>query len=316
MTDYTTYHIGKLFMLPPPSPSRYDAASDDEDPTSHWIGREVKRFITQADKHLPFLLQVAAAPIECIPEMAAFINDAGQEEMEHDEEYAPTAEQIAQEKKEEPLVIMNAQRWDTIFDLVRGMQAPWPQGDLDTDGYHKVRAVQTFNLAWPVCRDLRELKPTGITWVPHILLFIVPRQMPELGDPARRSCDSCESFGAMLKKIIKHSTCRRRLRGDVEYTHGVKATATATERRWKQTFKVGYIQQAFTRACVRESLRHGPENSPFLQRVDAQRANTGIAAPHKKFMAVTPEPMKAMVQLTKELQAADVAAAEKAKAAS
>ena len=27
--------------------------------------------------------------------------------------------------------------------------------------------------------------------------------MVKLGDPARRSCDACESFGAMLKKIIK-----------------------------------------------------------------------------------------------------------------
>ena len=264
---------------------RYDAASpDEEDPTSHWIGREVKRFIAEADKHIPFLLQVAASPIECIPETSAFVNAAGQEEMEYDEEYSPTAEEIAQEKKEEPLMIKNAERWDHFFDLVRGMQAPWTQGDPDTDAYRKSRAVETFNLAWPVCRDLRELKPTGITWVPHILLFIVPRQMLELGDPARRSCDSCESFGAMLKKIIKHSTCRRRLRGEVAYEHGVKATAIATERRWTQTFKVGYIQQTFTRACVREALRHGPENAPFLQRVDAQRTNTGIAAPHKKLM--------------------------------
>ena len=95
--------------------------------------------------------------------MVAFTNAAGQEEMEYDEEYAPTAAEIAQEKKEEPLMIKNAERWDHFLDLVRGMQAPWPQGDPDTDDYRKVRAVETFNLAWPVCRDLRELKPTGIS---------------------------------------------------------------------------------------------------------------------------------------------------------
>ena len=44
-----------------------------------------------------------------------------------------------------------------------------------------------------------------------LVLFIVPRQMVSLGDPTRRSCDACESFGAMVKKLIKHSTCRRRL---------------------------------------------------------------------------------------------------------
>ena len=86
------------------------------------------------------------------------------------------------------------------------LQAPWPQGDEDTDEYRMNRALETFNLALPVCHDLKELKPTGITWVPHILLFIVPRQMVSLGDPSRRSCDACESFGAMVKKIIKHAT--------------------------------------------------------------------------------------------------------------
>ena len=65
---------------------------------------------------------------------------------------------------------------------------------------------------------------------------------------------------------------------------------------------MGYIQQTFTRACVREAIRHGPENAPFLLRVDAQRAATGIATPHKKFEAITPEPMKSMVELTQTLR--------------
>eukprot|EP00966_Prymnesium_polylepis_P041506 963405-Prymnesium_polylepis.1 len=30
----------------------YDAASVDEDPTAHRIGREVKRFLFEADKHV------------------------------------------------------------------------------------------------------------------------------------------------------------------------------------------------------------------------------------------------------------------------
>ena len=146
--------------------------------------------------------------------MVAFTNAAGQEEMEYDEEYAPTAAEIAQEKKEEPLMIKNAERWDHFLDHVRGMQAPWPQGDPDTDDYRKVRAVETFSLGWAVASLSRpsRAEADGHHMGPHILLFIVPRQMLELGDPARRSCDSCESFGAMLKKIIKHSTCRRRLR--------------------------------------------------------------------------------------------------------
>ena len=65
--------------------------------------------------------------------------------------------------------------------------------------------------------------------------------------------------------------------------HKKKVSGTAATRRWKQTFSVGYIQQAFTRACVREALRHGEENAPFLQRIDALRANTYLAGAHKKF---------------------------------
>ena len=107
-------------------------------------------------------------------------------------------------------MLANASRWDNFLALVAAFQAPWPQGAADTDEYRKERALEAFNVALLVCHDLHELKPTGITWVPHILLFIVPRQMVSLGDPTRRSCDACESFGAMVKKLIKHSTCRRR----------------------------------------------------------------------------------------------------------
>ena len=123
-------------------------------------------------------------------------------------------------------------------------------------------------------------------WVPHILLFIVPRRIVSLGDPTRRSCDACESFGAMVEKIIKHSTCRRRLKGDEATTHNRGATAQLTARRWKQTFKKGYIEQAFTRACVREAIRHGPENAALLQRDDARRAATGKATAPKTPSAV------------------------------
>ena len=38
---------------------------------------------------------------------------------------------------------------------------------------------------------------------------------------------------------------------------------------WKQTFKKSYIQQAFERVAVRETLIHGEENAPYLQREDA-----------------------------------------------
>ena len=255
----------------------YDAASVDEDPTAHWIGREVKKFLDEAGKHVPFLLQVAASPADVCEEMAEFANTDGEQMMEEDDEYAPTEEELAQEEKEEPVMMKNADRWDRFLALVAAIHVPWPQGEADTNEYREGRAVEAFNLAAKVANDLKELKPTLMSWVPHIAVFIVPRQMVALGDPARRSCDACESFGAMFKKLIKHSTCRRRVMGDQTTTHNPKATAQASARRWKQTFNRGYIEQAFTRACVRESLQHGEENRPYRQRVDVRRTSTGKA---------------------------------------
>lgn len=83
--------------------------------------------------------------------------------------------------------------------------AEWPQGEADTNAYRTEGAVEWFNLMNPVACDVLALKPTMESWVFHIACFIVPRQMVALGDPARRSCDACESFGAMAKKLVKHS---------------------------------------------------------------------------------------------------------------
>lgn len=42
----------------------YDAAGEAEDPVQRWIGREVKRFLHEADLHLPFLIQLASLDID------------------------------------------------------------------------------------------------------------------------------------------------------------------------------------------------------------------------------------------------------------
>ena len=251
----------------------YDAGSLDDDPVSHWIGREVKRFIAEGHKHLPFLLQLVAVPADCIPEMAEFANDDDEQEMDDDDEYAPTDDDVAQEEQEEPVMMADAARWDRFFTLVQSLTAEWPQGAADTDDYRKGRAVTNFNHSAAVANDLHELKPDGTSWVPHILVFIVSRQLLTLGDSMRRSCDACESIGAMIKKVIKHSTCRRRVTG----ASGVDHLKGSTGRRWKQTFKRGYIEQAFRRVCVRESLRHGEANAKFLQRADNMLVMTGKA---------------------------------------
>ena len=129
--------------------------------------------------------------------------------------------------------------------------------------------------------DLLELKPTLQSWVPHIMVFIVPRQILPLGDPTRRSCDACESLGARLKIIIKLLTCRRR-HASANSTTEHKRRAGSGRQLWKQSFTKGYIQQAFTRMCVSEALKHGEDNAPYLQRADILRANTGLGQVKKE----------------------------------
>jgi hypothetical protein len=264
----------------------------------HWIGREVKRFIKEAHLHVPFLLQLAAAPADCVPEMAAFAGADGAQAMELDDEYAPTDEEIAAEEQAEPLMMENAARWDRFLTLVSVGSAEWPQGDADSDDYRKGRAVEWFNHANPVSLDILTLKPTLESWVFHIACFIVPRQMVLLGDPSRRSCDACESFGAMVKKLIKHTTCRRRL----------TSAAQSNQQRWKKAFTVGFIEQAFRRACVREALQHGEENKPFQQRADARRTAQGRATRSRKVATDSPvPPMPSVHEAAEKLRLAESA---------
>ena len=105
-----------------------------------------------------------------------------------------------------------SQYWDNFLALVAALQRPW-----DADEYREERAVEAFNLGEPcypprayrrqrlslcsragalVSNDLIEINPSLRSWVPHIMVFIVPQQILRLGDPAKRSCDACESFGA------------------------------------------------------------------------------------------------------------------------
>ena len=273
----------------------YDAASLDDDPCSHWIGREVKRFIAEAHLHLPFLLQIAAAPADCCAEMAECANDEGEQEMEYDPEYAPTDKDVEEEEGLLPTMMADAARWDRFLDYVRATQVEWPQDERDTDLYRQTRALEAFNLGNAVAIDVHELKPTMMTWVPHILCFIVPRQMVLLGDPTRRSADACEAFGAMTKKIIKHLTCRRRV-SDERTSHGAKSkVAGGADRCWTQTFKIGFIEQAFKRTCVRESLVHGEANAAYGQRRDRLRRTTGrVCRVERKFQSTTESPIPQM----------------------
>ena len=230
----------------------YDAADDSDDPVKRWIGREVKRFLHEADQHLLFLLSLSSGEIDVCEETAAATNADGEEEMDlSGDEFEPTAEEIAAEAARAPLISVNAERWDRFLCWVRGIEVPWEE---DTDEYRKSRALQYCNGARVCSRDLYDLKPTMASWVPHIACNIVPRQITDLGDPSRRAADACESYGACAKRTIKHLTCKRAI---------------------KSGFGRGFVEQAFHRLTVRFGLIHGEENAPFLQRRDAQLLGTG-----------------------------------------
>lgn len=233
----------------------YDAADDTDDPVKRWIGREVKRFLHEADMHLPFLLTLSSCETDVAPETEDMLNDDGDEEMDlSGDDFEPDETEVEQEEKEESLLERNASRWDRFLSWVRAIETTW---ESDTDEYRKARAVEWFNHSRACSRDLYELKPTLQSWVPHISCNIVPRQIVQLGDPSRRSADACESYGACCKKTVKYLTCRRRI--------------TAT-------FSKGYIAQAFGRLAVRADLRHGEENAPYLMRQDAKLQGTGRAS--------------------------------------
>ena len=58
------------------------------------------------------------------------------------------------------------------------------------EGSGTAGVIQLGQHGWAVAIDIHELKPTMLTWVPHIMCFIVPRQLVELGDQTHRSCDA------------------------------------------------------------------------------------------------------------------------------
>ena len=176
---------------------------------------------------------------------------------------------MEEESELEPTMMEHARYWDNFCALVRDSQEPWDPSD--SDEYREKRAVSAFNHGAQVANDMLKLNPTMQSWVYHILCFIVPRQILELGDPSRRSCEACESFGAMFKKTIRHLTCRRNIeQSATNHSRGNK--------QWQQVFTKNYITQSFERVAVRETLIHGEANQPYLQREDNCLLTHGTAA--------------------------------------
>ena len=128
--------------------------------------------------------------------------------------------------------------------------------------------------------------------------------------PMNRSADSCESFGARLKKVIKHLTCRRRCRSDAEgapIEHVHKRTVGEDKKVWTQAFTKGYIGTAFTRVCVSAANLYTEESAPYRQREDARVLAIGRVG--KRRMEAKPEParnLRARMDAEEEKKARDL----------
>ena len=55
------------------------------------------------------------------------------QEMEYDDEYEPTEEELAEEEAEEPLMMRNAEVWDNFLEYIHLAQDKWAPEDEDTD---------------------------------------------------------------------------------------------------------------------------------------------------------------------------------------
>ena len=91
----------------------------------------------------------------------------------------------------------------------------------------------------------------------------------------------------MIKGDIRLRTCRRRASPNQIHAH----RSQNGKALWSQTFKVGYVEQAFKRASVRTELLHGPENAAYLLRQDHRLLGTGKAATKKAVAGTSTEAM-------------------------
>ena len=153
----------------------YNAADETEDPVKRWIGREVKRFLSEAHTLLSFLLRHANAPPDLVETVCNTVNaegmhlpintypptvklvalvlylypptTAGHMDMElgDDEELDPTDAELEAEAEAEPGMMRDAGYWDDFLNLVDIMQEPWAAPEADTNEYRQMRAVRIFN---------------------------------------------------------------------------------------------------------------------------------------------------------------------------
>ena len=156
----------------------------------------------------------------------------------------------------------DARFWDHFYALVRAFR----KFESNERDYREQRAVEVFNAATQVGRDVKVLRPTLQSACPHIMCSIVPRQIVELGDPLQRGCDQSESVGANMKSTIHRRVTRKQITGKAT-KHTRRDASGAITKEWTQkALKVSRVMQAFRAECVRERILRDPDSAKYLQR--------------------------------------------------
>ena len=178
----------------------------------------------------------------------------------------------------------DARFWDNYLAMRRSLRV----FESDTDEYRQQRAVGVFNTSNQVMKDVKVLRPTLQSAIPHILRNIVPPQIVEMGDPLGRGCDQSEAIGANLKSTLHRRVCRKKLKGkwidgkwvaETAQTYTRRSTSGDIEKRWTQkALQFSRVMQAFRAECVRMRIVRDPGSAHLLQRKHFRLLTTGRAS--------------------------------------
>jgi hypothetical protein len=257
-----------------------------EDPTKSWIGPDCRRLMEDASKYLPHMLMLAHAPASAGPAAREALEvakadrkegppaptDADDEDDDGDYDEPPTAEEIAANEVESPVLMKCARAWDTFFVLADYESRLFIE---DTDKYRAERMVAYFNAEVACKRVLIDLGVYDHSFNSHIGMCVVTRQIMEDGDPGKRGCNVNEAFGAKCKDVIHNLVCRRVQK--TEKTMHKKQKADGTLQTWQQAFRVGRIAQTFRHMCIRKKMIDDPRYTHLRQRKDMAILHTGRA---------------------------------------
>ena len=168
----------------------------------------------------------------------------------------------------------DARFWDAFYAVTRSFRV----FESDTDSYREQRAVEVFNAATQLSRDVKVLRPTLKSACPHILTDIVPLQIVEMGDPLARGCDQSEAIGANMKSTIHRRVARNTITGKAT-KHTRRDASGAIVKQWTQkALKTSRVMQAFRAEAVRQRILRDPASAPFLQRKHFKLLKRGRAS--------------------------------------